>query len=93
MLERNKWVDLEELSLLSIEETMVAMGSSACSIETSHRSAVDGVQKILLVCGPQHLTAHPLCYIRVERSAQLEWRGCDQDVLLSGDEASASGTR
>ena len=32
MLERNKRVDLEELSLLSIEETMVAMGSSACVI-------------------------------------------------------------
>ena len=33
-----------------------------------------------------------LCYVQVERSAQLERRGCDQDVWLSGDEASASGT-
>ena len=44
-------MDLEESSLLSIEETMVAMGSSACSIETSHRSAVDGVQKYCLFVG------------------------------------------
>ena len=33
------------------------------------------------------------CYVRVERSARLELRGCDQDISLSGDEASASGTQ
>ena len=32
------------------------------------------------------------CYVRVERSARLERRGCDQDALLSGDGACASGT-
>ena len=39
------------------------------------------------------LAAHNGCYVRVERSAQLEQRGCDQDVWLSDDEASASGTQ
>ena len=33
------------------------------------------------------------CYIRVERSAQLERVGCDQDAWLVGDRASPSGTR
>ena len=33
------------------------------------------------------------CYVRVERSARLERRGCDQDIWLSGDKASASGTQ
>ena len=36
---------------------------------------------------------HECCYIRVEHAARLEWRGCDQDVWLSGDGVSALGTR
>ena len=32
------------------------------------------------------------CYVRVEHSARLELTGCDQDVSLIGDGASASGT-
>ena len=34
-----------------------------------------------------------LCYVRVERSARLELRGCDQDVWLVDDGASASSTQ
>ena len=32
------------------------------------------------------------CYVRVECSARLELSGCDQDVLLAGDGASALST-
>ena len=32
------------------------------------------------------------CYVQVERSARLEQEGCDQDVQLIDDGASALGT-
>ena len=38
-------------------------------------------------------TLHITCYVQVEHSAQLERGGCDQDVSLSGDRASALGTQ
>ena len=45
------------------------------------------------VFGPDGKCLWRRCYVRVERSAQLERGGCDQDVWLSGYEATASDTQ
>ena len=43
--------------------------------------------------GELHLAVVPVaCYVQVEHSARLELMGCDQDILLVGDRASASST-
>ena len=39
------------------------------------------------------MSCHPTCYVRVECSARLELTGCNQDVSLIGDGASASSTQ